>query len=90
MNYQRSDYMTRPQDKALCILINEAIKDENKAPADYEEIISELVDTGQINQRREDKIRDIISQEKSHERDFIRFAVEIGCPISQNKYITRA
>lgn len=77
------------QNKALCILVNEAIKDENQAPVDYNKLLDKLEDTGNLNMRRERMVNDIISQENSHERYFERLAIELGCPVSQKKNITR-
>lgn len=67
--------------KALCIALNEAIKDERKAPKEYQELLRDLDNAGQLSSGREYELRSIINQEKSHERKFIKMAAEIGCSI---------
>ena len=73
--------MLKPQDKSLCIALNEIIKDESKAPIDYEGLLRELSNTGYLSSSREYEIRSIIKQEKSHEKRLIKMAAEIGCQI---------
>lgn len=67
---------------ALCIALNEAIKDERKtATVDYQELLRDLDNAGQLSSGREYELRNIIKQEKSHEKSFIRIAAELGCSI---------
>lgn len=78
---------TKVVSNSLCIALNDAIKDENKAPKMYEDILHDMSDNGLLTFDREQKIREIISQEKNHEKEFIRMAAEMRCPIDQKKYI---
>lgn len=68
--------------KTLCIALNEVIKDEKKAPKGYQDLIYRLDNTGNLSSERERRIRDIIRQEKNHEKTIIRMAAEIGCSIT--------
>lgn len=78
-----SDNMARTKEvsNALCISLNEAIYDESKAPKMYEELIHEMSDNGVLTYEKEQKIRDIILQEKDHKKTFIRMASELRCSI---------
>ncbi len=68
--------------KALCIALNEAIKDERKAAnVEYQDLLHDLDNAGQLSSGREYEIRNIIKQEKDHEKKFIRMAAELGCSI---------
>ncbi len=68
--------------KALCIALNEAIKDERKtATIDYLDLLHDLDNAGQLSSGREYELRSIIKQEKDHERKFIKMAAELGCSI---------
>lgn len=68
--------------KAVCIALQEAIRDERAAPLIYESLKKELEQTGQLSRAREYIIDSIINEEKNHEKSFVLLSKQIGCSLS--------
>ncbi len=76
-------------DRALCLAVKEAIRDERAAPPMYRSLKDSLKKAGVITAQEEDNIDNIIADETGHEAFLVKLASEKGCVISTKEPVKR-
>ena len=76
-------------DRALCLIMKEAISDERAASPMYRNLKDSLIKAGVITAHEEAIIDNIIADEINHEKFLVKLAAKKGCIISTKEPIKK-